>query len=228
MNILFLLLLAVSAFAEDSGPVGYYSNGTMRNGVELPVAGPGFMKLFTHRKRAWGTKEMISLITNSSGEMFRRYPNFDRLQVGDISQEGGGPVTDLHSSHQNGLDVDLTYYRKNRIEQPVSHTNGFSENMVVRGRLSKNFDGPRNWEFFKALHAAGDVQRIFVDPAIKTEMCRLARRENELYRFEEVLRSLRPYPNHGDHMHVRLRCPPDALECTSQEDPPSGSGCGRR
>lgn len=207
--------------------MGYYSSGSLINGVSLPDSGPGYMKLFLQRKRAWGTQEMINMIIRSAADMNSTFPGMDRLQVGDISQQGGGDVSDLHSSHQNGQDVDLTYYRKDKVEQPAHHVNGFSESMVINNRLSKNFDTARNWEFIKRLHENGDVQRIFVDPVIKKEFCRFARTKNELFRFDDILRSLRTLENHADHMHVRLRCPPNARECISQEDPPSGTGCSR-
>lgn len=226
---LIISLLSLPAISEDwaSEPIGYYSQGSLTNGVNLPDSGPGYMRLFTQRNRGWGTQEMIGMILKSSADMNKKYPNMDRLQVGDISKNGGGDVSDLHSSHQNGQDADLTYYKKNRIEQPSYHTNGFSENMVINNRLSKNFDTARNWEFIKRLHEHADVQRIFVDPVIKNEFCRFARTKNELIRYDDILKSLRPLGNHGDHMHVRLKCPPNARECVSQEDPPVGTGCSR-
>lgn len=222
-------ILSLQAISEDwvSEPVGYYSDGTLTNGVSLPESGPGYMKLFIPRNRGWGTQEMIDMIIRSSADMNNKFPGMDRLQVGDISQKGGGDVSDLHSSHQNGQDVDLTYYRKNQIEQPPHQTNGFSESMVTNKRLSKNFDTARNWEFIKRLHENGEVQRIFVDPVIKKELCRFARLKNELIRHDDILRSLRVLENHADHMHVRLKCPPNARECISQEDPPAGAGCTR-
>jgi penicillin-insensitive murein endopeptidase len=225
-----LLVLSLSAVAQDSKsePVGYYSDGQLRNGVSVPDEGPGFMHLFLHRKRGFGAHEMIDMLVKSAGFMEKKFPDNDRLQIGDIAQEGGGPVADLHGSHQNGLDADLTYFRKDKVEQPASHINGFQEIMVVRGKLSKNFDTARVWEFIKSLHANGKVQRIFMDPLIKKELCRYATLQKEVKSHEEVLRSVRPYPNHADHMHVRLRCPSDAKDCRAQEDPPPGSGCSRK
>lgn len=218
-----LLVLSIPALASEA--VGYYSNGSIIDAVRLPDSGPGFMKLFLKRDRAWGTQEMIDMLVKSSAAMNKNFPGMDRLQVGDVSKKEGGEVSDLHSSHQNGLDADLTYYRVNRIEQRLTHIAGFSENMVINNRISKNFDTARNWEFIKKLHEAGDVQRIFVDPLIKKEICRFARMKKELVRFDEALKSLRPYANHADHMHVRIRCPKNARDCVTQEDPPAGTGC---
>ena len=40
------------------------------------------------------------------------------------------------------------------------------------------------------------------------------------------LRKVRPWFQHRAHMHVRLRCPADSLECEDQPLPPPGDGCG--
>ncbi len=225
-----LLVLSFSSQAQDisSEPIGYYSAGSLRNGVRISDQGAGFMHLFLYRNRGFGALEMINMIVKSSQAMSEKFPGLDRLQIGDIAQEDGGDVSDLHSSHQNGLDADLAYFRLNHREQSPAYIKGFAENMVTGGRISNNFDSARVWEFIKKLHENGQVQRIFVDPVIKKEICRFARLKKEVATFEEVLRSVRAYPNHADHMHVRLRCPPEAKECQSQEDPPSGSGCGGR
>lgn len=227
LKLIFLLsVISFAALADEAPePVGFYSAGTLRNGVSLPNGGPGYMKLFVARNRGFGTQEILDMIIRASAAMNEQFPNLDRLQVGDVSKDGGGLISEIHNSHQNGLDVDLTYYRLNHIEQLPSDINGFTEKMVIRKRLSKNFDTARNFEFLKTLHKVAKVQRVFMDPVIKKEFCRYARLNNELISAVEVLRSMRPYPNHDDHMHVRLRCPEGARECVAQEDPPPGNGC---
>ena len=50
-----------------------------------------------------------------------RNPGAPRVVVGDISFEGGGPMTDEHVSHQNGLDVDIYYPRLDgQLRAPVA------------------------------------------------------------------------------------------------------------
>ena len=77
----------------------------------------------------------------------------------------------------------------------------------------------RNWS------QHGKIQRIFVDAVIKTELCKYSKSVEDYRDYSEVLRSLRPYQNHADHLHVRLYCPPDAQECIAQEEVPAGPGC---
>lgn len=223
--LLFAVIFSSMVFAQKRPePRGYYSNGDILFARQLPLEGEGFMRLFLHRDRGWGTQEMINLLRQSAFTMNRLFPLRDRLQVGDLSAMAGGRIT-RHNSHQNGLDVDLTYYRTNGMEQLPDIFDGFVEDMVLEGKISPNFDHERNWELMKALHRHGRVQRIFVDQVIKNELCAYARSAGEHETHTEVLRSLRHQTNHIHHLHVRLRCPLKAARCTPQEDPPEGSGC---
>ncbi len=65
-----------------------------------------------------------------------------------------------------------------------------------------------------------EVTRIFVNPAIKKQLCRAAGPDRAW------LTKVRPWFGHRAHMHVRLRCPADSRECQEQAPPPSGDGCG--
>lgn len=204
-------------------PQGTYGKGSMVFAWQLPEAGEGYQRLFLNRNRGWGSQPMIDMIERTSIEMGQLFPLQDHLRVGDISTMKGGKIS-RHNSHQNGLDVDLAYYRLN----PGGHLieqNSFLENMVRKGRLSKNFDVQRNWELIKTLHRYGKVQRIFVDRIIKREICKYSKKIGEHEMFTEVLRTVRPFPHHSDHLHVRLHCPDYAEKCVKQEDPGDGSGC---
>jgi penicillin-insensitive murein endopeptidase len=226
MFILVNFILACSlAFAQLlPEPRGHYNSGAIKFSWELPFEGEGYVRLFVERNRGWGTQPMIEMIEKSAAEIHQLFPAKDRLQVGDISSKRGGRIS-RHSSHQNGLDVDLAFYRLNGVEQPTNYRGGFLGSMVRRGRLSRNFDIVRNWELIKALHRFGKVSRIFVDKVIKKEICRHAEYLGEKDAFQDVLRSLRPYPNHTDHLHVRIECPENALKCRNQRIPDGVVGC---
>lgn len=183
------------------------------------------MRLFIDTDRGWATAEMISMLKETAAYMSQQYPGKDRLQVEDLSAQFGGKIT-RHASHQNGLDVDLQFYRVNALEHdPLSTGKLYALSMVEDESLSTNFDLARNWQVMKALHRFGDVQRIFIDKVIKQELCQYAKSINEYEAHTEVLRSMRHVPNHQDHFHVRLRCPKGASLCKSQSDIAYGSGC---
>jgi penicillin-insensitive murein endopeptidase len=218
----FTLPLFASSLGEQS--IGFYANGSLKNPNNLGLEGEGFVKLFRNRDRAWGNDQLIDVITETALMLKKTFPYSERIQVGDLSQKIGGKISG-HNSHQNGLDVDLVYFRVNHQEQEVNQTNGFSERFVFDGKLTANFDLERNWAFVKLLASKQNVQRIFMDPIIKKAFCDFAKMENEYDQNTEVLRKFRPLAHHDDHIHVRLLCPEGSKECTPQEAPPIGSGC---
>jgi penicillin-insensitive murein endopeptidase len=72
----------------------------------------------------------------------------------------------------------------------------------------------------KAAASQPETTRIFVNPAIKKELCRTAG-------YDRVwLNKVRPYWGHDDHLHIRLACPDNASSCEEQKAPPEGDGCG--
>jgi len=64
------------------------------------------------------------------------------------------------------------------------------------------------------------VERIFVNPAIKKELCETVTGDRRW------LRLIRPWWGHASHFHIRFRCPADQPECVSAGAPiPPGEGC---
>jgi penicillin-insensitive murein DD-endopeptidase len=66
-----------------------------------------------------------------------------------------------------------------------------------------------------------EVERIFVNAAIKKELCREAG-DNRSW-----LEKVRPWWGHDYHFHVRIRCPADSPDCKPQPPVPAGDGCGK-
>jgi penicillin-insensitive murein endopeptidase len=73
---------------------------------------------------------------------------------------------------------------------------------------------PQISQLIKLAAEDSDVTRIFVNPAIKQQLCLDAGSDREW------LRKVRPWFQHRAHMHVRLRCPAGSLECEDQAPPP--------
>lgn len=224
--------MSLDSANDLSRPVGFYTNGSLTNAVKLPNESVSFVKIFRLRDRAYGTRTLIATIVNGANAFRRLFPTGDRLQVGDIGKEFGGSASG-HESHQNGLDADFGYLQSNAAERnpDSSGPNGFAEVFVSGDRVTPNFDTTRNWFLLKSLVLRGNVGRIFVDPVIKNTFCSFAKTldpsESSAVR-AEILRRLRPYPNHGDHFHMRVNCPANAARCIPQEEPPAGSGCFTR
>lgn len=220
-----LYLISFSVAYGQARPVGKPNDGILIDGECLPQEGEGYMQLFRETERIWGAHPMISMLKETASDISRRYPGRDRLQVEDISAKNGGDI-DGHGSHENGLDVDIGYYKANGIEHdPIKTGQTYAPSMVEGNRPSANFDVERNWELVKALHRHGNVQKVFMDQTLKKELCNYAKSKKDYASNINVLRSLRHEENHADHIHVRLRCPATAKKCVNLPDPPPGSGC---
>ncbi len=88
------------------------------------------MQLHRDVDRIWGTTEMIDVIERTAADMSKRFPGRDRLQVEEISAKNGGDI-DGHGSHENGLDVDLGYFKANGVEHnPAASGQHWAPSMV--------------------------------------------------------------------------------------------------
>jgi penicillin-insensitive murein endopeptidase len=65
------------------------------------------------------------------------------------------------------------------------------------------------------------VERIFVNPAIKKKMC-------DTWTGDRTnLGKLRPEYGHDSHFHIRIKCPPGAAGCKPQAPVAAGDGCDK-
>lgn len=212
---------AISADELIDQALGFYSDGRLERPTALAVEGHGFVHMPRSRARGrfYGTRELVELLEETASELAHRYPGREPLRIGDLSLENGGQLS-VHSSHQNGLDVDLLYLRRGKAlglddASPVS----------IQG-LSRRFDLRRNWDLIKLMFASGKVSRVFVSPVVKYAFCEFARKRGELRRAAEILRRVQAYTDHSSHLHVRLYCPASNPRCVGQADLPVEYGLG--
>lgn len=111
-----------------STPLGSHSAGTLRDGVLLPAEGrhfatwePGRNRSPSRPFRRWGTDRAVRGVVAIAPAYRRANPGAPRMLVGDISRPRGGEFGPRwggpgHVSHQNGLDVDVYYPRRDRLE----------------------------------------------------------------------------------------------------------------
>jgi murein endopeptidase len=93
--------------------------------VRLPAAGPDFFTWdpVLHRRpnRPWrrvGTGAVVAVVLRIATEYAAAHPTAPRLGIGDLSRPRGGPFGPKHATHQNGLDVDVYYPRRDWRERP--------------------------------------------------------------------------------------------------------------
>jgi penicillin-insensitive murein DD-endopeptidase len=219
---------AKELFARDTTPlagparsIGFYASGCLAGGVALPITGPDWQVMRLSRNRNWGNPNLIAFLERLGANA--KKAGWNGLLVGDMSQPRGGPMISGHASHQVGLDADIWF-------TPMPEH--------VLTREEREFDGavslvapdglnvdPKVWmpaDMAVVRAAAEDpvVTRIFVNAAIKKQMCSEARADRAW------LAKVRPWWGHAEHFHVRIACPADSPECKPQPPVAAGDGCG--
>jgi penicillin-insensitive murein DD-endopeptidase len=208
--------------ALPTGPVGFYARGCMAGAAQLPPDGSTWEAMRLSRNRQWGLPVLIDFIEKLAKDA-ATLDGWPGLLIGDMSQPRGGPMVTGHASHQIGLDVDiwLTPMPARRLSEKER------EDMSA---ISVAEPGPHDIYRDRWTSAHGRVirraaldprvERIFVAPGIKKELCRTAGSDRGW------LSKVRPYYGHDDHFHIRLSCPP-GTNCRKQAPPPPGDGCGK-
>src|SRR6185437_94316 len=203
-------------------PIGSYAKGCQAGAVPLPPDGPAWQVMRPSRNRFWGQPALIAAIE----ELAAKLPavGWPGLLVGDVAQPRGGPMITGHESHQIGLDVDVWITpMPNRRLTPEERDTVSASNLVS---LDGNGVDPALWgPQYRALYETAarmpQTARIFVNAAIKRQLCREAGADRDW------LRLIRPWWGHNDHFHWRIACPKGATECENQAPPPPGDGCGK-
>ena len=202
--------------------IGSYADGCVRGAEALPLTGPGWRVMRPSRRRYFGNPVLLSYLKGLAADASRA--GLGTLLFGDLGQARGGPTLSGHASHQTGLDVDIWYRRvpngtrltrrqRETMQSPLLVVPDFE-------RLSKKWD-PRVMDLLRLAASRPEVDRIFVNPVIKREVC-------AHFAGQPWVGKLRPWWGHDDHFHVRIACPPGDTLCRNLADPiPPGDSCGQ-
>jgi murein endopeptidase len=170
-----------------SRAVGKPNHGRLLGGVELPAAGTHLVTVDpvtqTSPNRAWrryGTDRLLRVLLRVAEEHAAAHPGAARLVIGDLSRPHGGRFGpeyggDGHRSHQNGLDADVYYPRRDGLERIPRRV----------GQVDKRLAQELVNRFVRA-----GAQYVFVGP------------RTGLRGPAKVVMTL---ANHDDHLHVRIR-----------------------
>jgi penicillin-insensitive murein endopeptidase len=205
-----------------SQSIGFYSSGCIAGAVALDLDGPGFQVMKTERNRYYGHSDLIEFIKTYAANLNQM--GFGVL-VGDLSQPRGGPMTFGHSSHQVGLDADIWFWshpeqRTRKLTTAERNTLPYISMLNNQGLVDPKRFNLEHIQKLKFAATAKAVQRIFINPAIKTYLCKILDKKDSAW-----LNKLRPWPGHDSHFHVRLHCPKESPFCEMQEAIPDGDGC---
>ena len=163
-----------------------FRRGRLVDGVQLPGEGVHY---FTHDGplrqvpnrpwRRWGTDYLVATLLIVIAEHRAANPGAPRIGIGDLSRPEGGPFGARygglgHASHQNGLDVDIQYPRRDRSLAGI--------------RRASDVDMALSQDLVDRFVAAG-AQFVFVGPRV---------------RLRGPQSVVQPLAHHDDHLHVRI------------------------
>lgn len=122
--------LAPNLPSRPSRALGQPWNGRLKNGVQVPANGVAFFTFDSALRRSpsrgwrrWGTDVNVTHTLEVLREFHAAHPEAPRIGIGDLSRPRGGHFGREfggvgHASHQNGLDADIYYPRKDKAEKP--------------------------------------------------------------------------------------------------------------
>jgi penicillin-insensitive murein DD-endopeptidase len=201
--------------------IGFYSAGCLAGAVALPINGPTWQVMRLSRNRNWGHPKLVAFLERLAEKA--KKVGWSGLLVGDMSQPRGGPMLSGHASHQVGLDADIWLTpMPDRKLSPEEREFMSATEMVRDDRLDVDTSlwTHQHTELIRAASEDADVERIFVNAAIKKALCREAGTDRGW------LAKVRPWWGHDYHFHVRMYCPADSPQCKPQPPPEPGDGCG--
>jgi len=174
---------------RDSRAIGLPHAGSLVDGTRLPARGRHFATwdpiLRRSPNRLWrryGTDDLVRMLIGVQRAYARREPGELPMLIGDLSRPHGGDFGIKygivgHSTHQNGLDADVYYPRTDR-RLSVPRTVA-----KVDRRLAQRLVD---------LFVAAGAEKVLVGP-------------NLGLRGPSAV--VVPYPNHDNHLHVRIPNP---------------------
>ena len=200
--------------------IGFYAKGCLAGADSVPQDGEAWQVMRLSRNRNWGHPILVDYLLKTSRKL-RQEGTWPGFLIGDMAQPRGGPMITGHASHQIGLDADVWLTPMPSRTLSRAEREEMSATDMVRGdKLDVNGQWTQaHHNMIRTVAKDPQVQRIFVNPAIKKAMCRDASGDRSW------LNKVRPMYGHNYHFHIRLSCPAGQDGCQSQDPTPPGDGC---
>jgi penicillin-insensitive murein DD-endopeptidase len=179
--------------------IGFYARGCLAGAKALPVDGETWQVMRLSRDRNWGHPALLAFLERFSKKAAAAgvWPG---ILVGDMSQPRGGPMLTGHASHQVGLDVDiwLTPMPDRRLSREEREEMSAVDMVTADGlSVDRAHWSEKQAGVIKAAAEEPEVERIFVNAAIKKALC-------QSHKGEAWMTKVRAYWGHNYHFHVRL------------------------
>jgi LysM repeat protein len=176
--------------------------GRLVNARKLPNSDAYTIK---RAHNVYGTARTIKLIGKVVDSYQQRLPGGPKLRIGDISKDGGGPMSG-HLSHQEGRDVDIGLILQGDL----------ADHLHFSGASADNVDLARTWTLIEEFIATGEVRFIFLDYEMQRVLYEHAKQigvpKSTLDEYFQYPRGtgrnhglIRHWRGHRNHIHVRFR-----------------------
>jgi Zinc carboxypeptidase/Penicillin-insensitive murein endopeptidase len=174
---------------HDSRSLGLPWHGRLVHGVQLPAEGRRFFTWDPALKRSpdrgwrrWGNDRLVRVVLDVIGSYVAAHPAAPRVGIGDLSRPHGGDFGEQygglgHDSHQNGLDADIYYPRKDRREA-APRTPAQVDQLLAQDLVDRFVDAGARY--------------VFVGPHLRLHGPRSV---------------VTPLVHHDNHLHVRIPNP---------------------
>jgi penicillin-insensitive murein endopeptidase len=201
------------------GSVGWPHHGVQTGAVELPQAGPGFVRYRKVGGFNWGQPGLVQAVQAAAREVQSALPGGGPLVVGDLSARDGGQVV-RHATHRSGRDVDLLWYMTTPEGAPIENSHFVQLGSDGLGRSPDGgfvqLDVAREWLLVKSLLSSEQIeaQWMFASHPVEALLIDYAIASGEdpelIWRAESVLQEPADSLPHDDHLHLRIACSPQA------------------
>src|SRR3954452_19538386 len=163
--------------AMPAQAIGFYAKGRIAGAEAPPINGDTWQVMRLSRNRYWGHPDLVKVVERLSVKAHKE-AGWPGILVGDMSQPRGGPMITGHASHQVGLDADI--WLTPMPKQKLSRNEREEMSAVMTVRRDRRDVDPHAWtpthlDVIRAAAKEPEVERIFINAAIKKALCREAR-----------------------------------------------------
>ncbi len=198
------------------GTVGAPNLGVQTDAVELPVAGPGFVRYRPLGAHHYGRPRLVAALTRIARELAAGDSLAPPLVIGDLSAKTGGKI-DGHQSHRTGRDVDILYQYVTPAGARVAAPGFIRVEADGLARVPEDghilrLDIEHEWRLVKALVTAPEigVQFLFASHNVEALLIDYAMARGEPLELVLHVQSVMWQPGdslpHDDHIHLRIAC----------------------
>ncbi len=197
---------------------GYYTDGSLREATHFGDSDydPNYPDPNKTEKQ-YSSEITKQVLEFAACVLEQRYGDDIKIVLKSFSDHNGGRLGG-HSSHQNGLDVDVSYPHLNG---QTSGFDDFTSNMTT-ARVSAAFDYARLLLYTDRVHV------MFTDNRIRSRFCTYLRDQGKLSEFRNVIeRFMYNVRRHHNHYHVRMKCNTQNEGCVVQNNFADDDYCSR-